>query len=96
VPAGKQQTNLSKQIPEDVRERTEKAGVKKVDWYAGRLDVLEGQSLKASDPAERDELRRVAANYRQASRQTRKHERLQKLRAIMGRLPRPGRTRHAA
>jgi hypothetical protein len=69
----KRHDDLWRQIPDDVRERADKAGVTKIDWYAGRL--TEGGGAGFSDlPAERhDDLLRDA-RARRAGRRKEKAE----------------------
>lgn len=57
---------LSRRIPEDVRERTRRAGVQEIDWYAGRLDgdaQDKGAQFIDTPPEERARLAALAKNF---------------------------------
>jgi hypothetical protein len=59
--------DLLRQIPDDVRRRADKAGVRKIDWYAGRL--TEGGGTGFGDvPDDRHDQLRKSAKARRARR----------------------------
>jgi hypothetical protein len=79
----KRHSDLSKQIPEDVLERTRKAGVKDVDWYAGRLAGDEDANATAP-PQERRELEEAAERHREGPpRDEEKAPLMTRLRALL-------------
>lgn len=66
--------DLLRQIPEDVRERAEKAGVTDVDWYAGRLTSTGDNGFTQVPPGRTRELRDAAWSRRGARRAERKEK----------------------
>jgi hypothetical protein len=58
--ASGRQHDLLRQIPDDVRQRADKAGVSKIDWYAGRLTEGGGTGFSDLPPDRHDRLRKSA------------------------------------
>src|SRR5436305_1971750 len=87
--------NLSDQIPWDVRERTRKAGVSQVDWYAGRLDVGDAQLNERTPPEQAAELKEAARRGRHRHRQRRRETLIRRLQAVRLRVRRPRGSGHA-
>lgn len=85
--------DLLRRIPEDVRERAEKAGVTDVDWYAGRLTSTGKNGFTQVPPTRTRELRAAATSRRSARRAERKEKLLSPLMSLIALLrPRQGHT----
>ena len=68
------QDDLLRQIPEDVKERTRKAGVTDVDWYAGRLTSSESKGFSKLPPKRHQLLRSEAKERRKERREQKTSE----------------------
>ena len=91
MPLLKRSRTLTYRIPEDVRERTRKAGVEEVDWYAGRLDVTNVDSGELfTDPPSADviRLKTMASKRRRTRRDDAKEAVVTRLRGLLNRRPR--------
>jgi hypothetical protein len=75
--------DLLRQIPEDVRERAEKAGVTDVDWYAGRLTSTGDNGFTQVPPGRTRELRDAALSRRSARRAERKEKLLSPMMSLI-------------
>ena len=60
--------DLLRQIPDNVKERTAKAGVTDIDWYAGRLTSSDSKGFSETPPDRHVELREKAQVRRKAER----------------------------
>ena len=88
--------NLSQRIPDDVRMRASRAGVDKLDWYAGRLEAdRSAAGADESAPSERRRVRELAVNHRKQQRTARQAKYRSLVTKIVSVLRRPvGRRRH--
>lgn len=77
---------LPDSIPEDVRRRAEKAGVTRVDWYAGRLDTKPSSELTLGrTPSDRvEELRGVVRRQAETRSRDRGGELIRRLKSWVG------------
>jgi hypothetical protein len=85
--------DLSRQIPADVKERTLKAGVEDVDWYAGRLSSTEERGFTDVPRDEHLQLRKDAQLRRSTHRRNVRLMAMASVRGMFGAL-RPRRTDH--
>jgi hypothetical protein len=78
--------DLLRQIPDDVKERTAKAGVTDIDWYAGRLTSSDSRGFSEVPPDRHAELREKARVRRRAERDQRVSDVITKISGLASRL----------